>query len=391
MVKVTNLVKTYHDGSDRVRAVDGTTFEVEEGTFYTLLGPSGCGKTTTLRCIAGLERPDDGEIEMAGMTVFSTRQNTFVPPYSRPIGMVFQSYAIWPHMTVFENVAFPLRAERRKLSKKVIRERVGAALEQVELEELHERSATRLSGGQQQRLALARALVREPSVLLLDEPLSNLDAKLREFMRIELRELQRRLRITTVYVTHDQIEALSMSNRVGVMKDGKIVQEGTPGEIYHSPTGQFVAEFIGSTNTFSGKLLNTQTEEGFSRFSCAIGELECITPKGVLEGNEALLAVRPENVFLHRDKIDQPNVLKGRVWSVMFLGEYLDCYVAVEGEFVRTRQHPSMDLRRGMDIWVELPVESCVLLPPDDGISARPARPHHTAVNLTTFTDFHSD
>ena len=175
------------------------------------------------------------------------------------------------------------------------------------------------------------------------------------------------------------------------MKDGKIVQEGTPSEIYHSPTGQFVAEFIGSTNTFPGKLLNTQSEEGFSRFSCAIGELECISAKGVLEGNEALLAVRPENVFLHRDKIVQPNVLKGRVWSVMFLGEYLDCYVAVEGEFIRTRQHPSMDLRRGMDIWVELPVESCVLIPLDDGLSARQVRPQHTAVNLTTPTDFQSE
>src|SRR3989304_4497088 len=225
MIEVQSLVKTFSDRhSERVRAVDRVSFKVEEGRFYTLLGPSGCGKTTTLRCIAGLERPDTGEVQVAGIKVYSSSNGAFVPAYRRPIGMVFQSYAIWPHMTVFENVAFPLRVGKRRLNNDEVRKKVCNALEQVELGDLAERMATQISGGQQQRLGLARALVRKPQVLLLDEPLSNLDAKLRERMRVELRELQRRLRITTLYVTHDPIEALSMSNVIAGMSAGVTVR-----------------------------------------------------------------------------------------------------------------------------------------------------------------------
>ncbi len=227
MIEIKSLVKIFADGDNAgVKAVNDISFNVEEGRFYTLLGPSGCGKTTTLRCIAGLEKANEGEILVAGKKVFSARDGTFVPAYRRPIGMVFQSYAIWPHMTVFENVAFPLRVGKERVSSAEVQKKVRAALSQVELGGYEDRMATQLSGGQQQRLALARALVREPQVLLLDEPLSNLDAKLRERMRFELRELQRRLRITTLYVTHDQIEALSMSNVIAVMNSGVIVQEG---------------------------------------------------------------------------------------------------------------------------------------------------------------------
>ena len=240
MIEIRSLTKTFVDGSNAgVKAVNDISFTVEAGRFYTLLGPSGCGKTTTLRCIAGLERADEGEISVAGKKVYSSTGGSFIPAYRRPIGMVFQSYAIWPHLTVFENVAFPLRVGKQTVGRDEIRQRVRAALEQVELANLEQRMATQLSGGQQQRLALARALVREPQVLLLDEPLSNLDAKLRERMRVELRELQRRLRITTLYVTHDQIEALSMSNVIAVMSGGKIVQEGiTAGDL--SPTEEQV-------------------------------------------------------------------------------------------------------------------------------------------------------
>ncbi len=259
MIEVKSLVKIYEDGDNAgVKAVNDISFNVEEGRFYTLLGPSGCGKTTTLRCIAGLEKANGGEILVAGKKVFSALDGTFVPAYRRPIGMVFQSYAIWPHMTVFENVAFPLRVGKQRFSNADDSERKSAAaLAQVELGGYEERMATQLSGGQQQRLALARALVREPQVLLLDEPLSNLDAKLRERMRFELRELQRRLRITTLYVTHDQIEALSMSNVIAVMNSGVIVQEGAPRDIYLQPKTKFVANFIGSTNQMTGQVTKT--------------------------------------------------------------------------------------------------------------------------------------
>src|SRR5438552_9240906 len=219
-VIVSDLVKTFADRRDRVRAVDGVSFQIEEGEFYTLLGPSGCGKTTTLRCIAGLERTDGGQIIVDGKIVSSHSPNVFVPPHKRDIVMVFQSYAIWPHMTVFENVAFPLRVSKQRVPRSEITRRVEAALALVQLEGYGGRMATQLSGGQQQRLALARALVREPKLLLLDEPLSNLDAKLREHMRAELRDIQRRLGVTTIYVTHDQIEALSMSNRIALMEQG---------------------------------------------------------------------------------------------------------------------------------------------------------------------------
>src|SRR3954464_7598401 len=217
MIRVEGLTKTFTANREVVAAVAAIDFEVGAGEMVTLLGPSGCGKTTTLRCIAGLEKPDGGDIEVGGVVVMSTQRRTYVPAHKRDIGMVFQSYAIWPHMTVFENAAFPLRVGQKKYSNDEVKKKVLDALRIVELDGLEGRMATQLSGGQQQRLALARALVREPRVLLLDEPLSNLDAKLREQMRAELRDLQRRLGITTLYVTHDQVEALSMSSTIAVM------------------------------------------------------------------------------------------------------------------------------------------------------------------------------
>src|SRR5438876_8807945 len=244
MLQVTMLRKTFTTERGGVRAVEDVSFTVEEGRFFTLLGPSGCGKTTTLRCVAGLERPEAGTIRLDDAVL--SGPGRFMPTYARDIGMVFQSYAIWPHMTVFDNVAFPLRVARTRPTLLEIRQRVSQALATVRLEGLQDRAATKLSGGQQQRLALARALVREPKLLLLDEPLSNLDAKLREQMRMELRQLQRTLRLTTLYVTHDQVEALAMSNVVAVMHQGRIMQTGAPREIYERPANRFVAEFIGS-------------------------------------------------------------------------------------------------------------------------------------------------
>src|SRR3989338_7502819 len=364
MIEVSALIKTFSDRrSDRVKAVDRVSFKVEEGRFYTLLGPSGCGKTTTLRCIAGLERPDTGEIEVAGTKVYSSSNGIFVSAYRRPIGMVFQSYAIWPHLTVFENVAFPLRVGKPRMGGDEITRKARGALEQVELGGLEQRMATQLSGGQQQRLALARALVREPQVLLLDEPLSNLDAKLRERMRVELRELQRRLRITTLYVTHDQIEALSMSNTIAVMSAGVIVQEGAPREIYMHPRTQFVAQFIGSTNQVGGRLRALESE-GRASVDSEVGELLCGVTNEVAAGSQVAVVIRPEDLVLHpRKPSGLPNVVEGKVATVMFLGEYLDCTVEIGKKVLQTHQPRSLGVRRGEAVCVELPVSQCLALP----------------------------
>ena len=255
MLEVTDLCKYFQDESKygRVKAVDRVSFTVSEGQFFTMLGPSGCGKTTTLRCIAGLEKPDSGDISVNDRVLYSATKGISVSANHRNLGMVFQSYAIWPHMNVFDNVAFPLRVgTRRRTSKTEVKQRVERSLEVVGLSHLAGRFATKLSGGQQQRLALARALVIEPAVLLLDEPLSNLDAKLRESLRFELKRLQRDQGITTVYVTHDQAEALSMSNEIAVMNQGRISQIGNPFSVYLEPDNDFVADFVGLTNFITG-------------------------------------------------------------------------------------------------------------------------------------------
>jgi iron(III) transport system ATP-binding protein len=364
VIEVKSLVKIFADGKNAgVRAVDRVSFNVEEGRFYTLLGPSGCGKTTTLRCIAGLEKADEGEIIVAGEKVFSASNRTFVPAYRRPIGMVFQSYAIWPHMTVFENVAFPLRVGKQKVSNDEIRRKVMTAVEQVELGGYEDRMATQLSGGQQQRLALARALVREPKVLLLDEPLSNLDAKLRERMRVELRELQRRLGITTLYVTHDQIEALSMSNVIAVMSAGVTVQEGTPREIYLQPRSKFVAQFIGSTNQISGQV-TSRGSDGMGIVRTEEGEISCGILTELKAGDKVVVVVRPESIVLHQNKPShRDNILEGKIGAAMFLGEYVDCTIELGKNVLETHQPHSLRVRRGDTVWVELPVGDCMALP----------------------------
>ncbi len=357
MLAVESLRKSFVTDRGDVRAVRDVSFAVQEGRFYTLLGPSGCGKTTTLRCLAGLERPEAGRIAIDGLLV--SGDGAFVPPHQRRIGMVFQSYAIWPHMNVFENVAYPLRVSRPRPSGTQIRAAVGEALTMVGLDGLEERPAPQLSGGQQQRLALARALVQRPKLLLLDEPLSNLDAKLRERMRIDLRELQRRLRITTVYVTHDQLEALFFSHRVAVMRDGLIVQEGTPREIYGAPSSGFVADFVGIGTFLAAEV----APDGVK----ALGRLvRCTPPSDLALGSRAHLVLRPENVLVRERAQGRPNEFEGALRVAAFLGDHLDCVVEVSGELLRARAHPSSRLARDQRVWVELPAEECVVLS-DDG------------------------
>ncbi|MBO2517239.1 MAG: polyamine ABC transporter ATP-binding protein [Clostridiales bacterium] len=294
-----------------------------DGEFITLLGPSGCGKTTMLRMIAGFEKPTSGEI-MIGDKVVSGGK-TFLPPEKRDIGMVFQSYAVWPHMTVFENVAYPLKIKHVK--KDEIKAEVNRVLEIVHLSQYAQRIPSQLSGGQQQRVALARALVARPQLLLLDEPLSNLDAKLRESMRFEIKEIQNRLGITVVYVTHDQTEAMAMSDRIILINRGEIQQVGTPAEIYNNPANQFVADFLGKVDFLKGEVAN-------GRISIA-GTDQSIPYTGDKTGNVEL-AIRPERITLSLDGGDLAGVLE----SQYYLGDINDCRVKVGEKSVRVIAAP---------------------------------------------------
>ncbi len=361
MIRIHSLNVRYKTERGDVHAVRGISLDIQQGQFFTLLGPSGCGKTTTLRAVAGLEAPDEGEIAIGDDLVFSSARRISVPPYKRDIGMVFQSYAIWPHMNVFENVAFPLREMGRKFSKREINSKVRQALSLVQLEGLEDRPAPFLSGGQQQRLALARALVKEPRVLLLDEPLSNLDAKLREETRLELRELVKRLGITTFYVTHDQLEALTMSDVVAVMDQGRVVQEGSPMEIYQSPKERFVANFIGLTNFLEGRVKGfCPKQPRLGEIETASGTLQCVLPDGVGPGESVVMVVRPEDIHLGTGTPPQQgNVLHGRVEAIIFMGEALECQVAVGSQRLRMKLHPSSGVRQGEAVTLELPPERC--------------------------------
>jgi iron(III) transport system ATP-binding protein len=362
VLSVRSLFTEYaNERGGAVKAAQNVSFEVPEGKLFTLLGPSGCGKTTTLRSIAGLEKPIAGEIEVAGRLVYSSDKGIFVAPNKRNFGMVFQSYAIWPHMNVFQNVAFPL--EVRRFAKKDIRDKVMRVLHAVALEELVDRDATKLSGGQQQRLALARALVMEPQLLLLDEPLSNLDAKLRDRMRSELKRLQRDLNLTTVYVTHDQTEALALSHEIAVMNEGHVVQVGTPRQIYEQPTDQFVADFVGITNFIGGTV--TALGDGRCVVSSAVGELKAHASEGVSKNATVIVSVRPEDVELSEQPptgADGDNVCKGTVDAKDFLGDYLDFHVKVGDVVLLAKAHPSLRTPTGDPIYLRMKADKCVAI-----------------------------
>jgi iron(III) transport system ATP-binding protein len=326
LLNVSHVVKRYGDQA----AVNDISFTVAHGEFFTLLGPSGCGKTTTLRLLAGLETPDAGEIALAGRCLAAPSRGVLVPIDKRGMGMVFQSYAIWPHLTVFENVAFPLRV--RRAPKAHIQKSVREALELVGLAGLEQRGATELSGGQQQRVALARAIVYTPALLLLDEPLSNLDVKLREQMRAELHALHRRLNLAVVYVTHDQSEALALSDRIAVVNQGRLEQVGTPVDVYERPSTRFVGDFLGRTVILNGTLRN----EGGQSFVDVEGQGRVLAPSDgrFRDGERLRLLSRPEDVTLLSMGETGRNEVVGRIEQVAYMGDHLEYTVSAAGRTV---------------------------------------------------------
>jgi len=346
-VKLENVSKHY----GKVEAVASFTEHVRDGEFVSLLGPSGCGKTTTLRIVAGFERASTGRVFIEDQLVSCSDTNTYVPPEKRNIGMVFQSYAVWPHMNVFDNTAYPLKV--RRLPRKVIREKVDRVLGLVHLAGLEKRFPNQLSGGQQQRVALARALVAEPTLLLLDEPLSNLDAKLRESMRFEIKDVQRRLKITVIYVTHDQAEAMVMSDRIIVMDKGVVQQSDVPGMIYEYPRNKFVADFIGLINFVECTVVAMEEDGWIAKLEGY--ELPVRLPgrpgTELLPGKRVILAARPENIGISSQAT--PGGVKGIVARKVYLGNEVDYLISVGPAEIRAVVEPTgEEFSEGAEVWL---------------------------------------
>jgi iron(III) transport system ATP-binding protein len=357
-IKIDNVQKAF----GKVMAVDHLNLEIKDGEFFTFLGPSGCGKTTTLRMIAGFYYPTKGVVR------FGDKDMTRVPPEKRNTGMVFQNYALFPHMTVFENVAFGLRV--RKVASDELKKRVGDVLRKVRLSQYADRQVSQLSGGQQQRVALARALVIEPEILLLDEPLSNLDAKLRDEMRSEILRLQQEYKITTIYVTHDQAEALSMSDRIAVFNFGVCQQIGTPSEIYNEPANDFVAGFIGEINLLpividkiDQTLVYVSTQNGSDTKKLVVHN----TPFHYNSKNqgELVLSIRPESIKISETLLEGANVFKGRMEAVEFFGSIVNVTVSVEGLVLQVHllNDVKTKLKPGLEVWVDLPEDQIRIIP----------------------------
>lgn len=356
MIGIHSLVKTFKSGTDSVRALDAVDLQVEEKEFFVLLGLSGSGKTTLLRCVAGLEKPEAGEIRLGEQLVSSVARGIFVAPEDRAIGMVFQSYAVWPHMTVFNNVAFPLTDGKRKLPRSKVRERVMGALEMVQLSALADRPVPFLSGGQQQRVALARALAVEPKVLLMDEPLSNLDARLREEVRDEIRSLAKKLGITVLYVTHDQVEAMALADRIAVMSAGKILQIGAPKDLYHFPLNRRVGEFLGSMNEFEGSLQS----DDCVKFD--LGVVKCRVPNGTAK--DVIVAIRPEDVSLSQKPNGLHNEFPAQLVSQLFLGDITLYHLSAAGKKLCCKTAGAeQQLDPGSSVYVRFPAEKLKIFP----------------------------
>ncbi len=352
------LNKTYRRGQRAVTAMADVSLEIRVGDFIVLLGPSGCGKTTMLRCIAGLESPDSGEISLFGKPVFSSAQRIQVPPERRGISMMFQSYALWPHMTVFNNVAYPLQS--RRVARDVISQRVSRSLERTGILELETQHPGRLSGGQQQRVALARALVTEDALLLFDEPLSNVDARVRQDLRFELAEMHQELKFTAIYVTHDQEEAMELADRIVVMRDGRIEQAASPQELYSAPASRYVANFMGGTNELAGIVesigalgISVSTPIGNVRIDREVSDLSA--------GDEVRVVFWPKDCAVSLDEPLASNAWKGRLKSQRYLGATTDYLVSVQGVQLRCRQE-ALDNRKDIeDVWFSVGPERLFL------------------------------
>ena len=343
-----------------MQAVADLSLIVIEGEILALLGPSGCGKTTTLRMVAGLEDPSEGEIVYDGRVVASATDGTFVPPNKRNMGIVFQSYALWPHMTVFENVAHPLKV--RRFPKAEIRERVASILETVGMTGFEDRPIPELSGGQQQRVALARAVVYEPRMLLLDEPFSNLDAQLRGQMRLELRNIQRRLGMTTLFVTHDQIEALSFADRIAVMHEGRLVQVGTPEEVYRSPTSTIVRDFLGRIISSRGSVVSADKDgidvdmPGFGGHRLHVST----APNDISPGGSVEISIRPEDILVKTpsDVEDRANRLRAVIKALLFVGDHWECQVQMGDELLLLHLPHTEAWQEGQQVDLVFPPDS---------------------------------
>lgn len=357
-IQIEGLCKYYVSEGKTVTALDHVDLTIPANTIFTLLGPSGCGKTTLLRCIVGLEEPDEGEIRIGGDVVWSGARGISVPPEKRGLAMVFQTYAIWPHMTVFDNIAYPLQV--RGVRKNIIRDKVLSALRFVRLDGLERRSATRLSGGQQQRVALARALVAEPKVILFDEPLSNLDAKLREETRKELRKFLGDLDITAIYVTHDRVEALALSDRIAVLRDGAVAEIGSPQDIYFNAKNLYVADFIGRANQIDATVLR---HEGLLTIvETSMGTISC-QRRDLPQGSRATLCIRPEFIHITGRSLEEGiNTLEGSAQALEFVGEVYEAEISVGAERLLARIDPNVEAREGDRVRIHLDPQHCMLL-----------------------------
>jgi iron(III) transport system ATP-binding protein len=365
VITVDSLTAQYRLGRERITALDGVSLEIQPGQVFVLLGPSGCGKTTLLRCLAGLETPVEGRIAIGGEVLSDAGSDTFVPPEDRPLAMVFQSYAMWPHMSVFENVAFPLKAGRRRVAAHEVETRVGKVLDLLGIGHLAGRSVTTLSGGQQQRVGLARALALQPRVLLMDEPLSNLDFRLQVELRSQLRSLMHDLELTTVHVTHNQAEALEMGDRIAVMDAGHVVQIGDPETIYHRPVDEHVARFVGDMNLIPASV--QRWSDSTAQVETALGTFTAMTADGVTlpEGARCYFGFRPADAVVPAPADTDPQTcFNAKVSDRRFQGDRVVFGLTAAGVNLEISTHHSARLGIGADIRVHIPPDNAIAIKP---------------------------
>ncbi|MDR1766367.1 MAG: ABC transporter ATP-binding protein [Lachnospiraceae bacterium] len=372
MLEVKDLRKTYISDGKPVEAVKGVSFTIKKGNVYTLLGPSGCGKTTILRCVAGLEKPQGGTIELGGKTIFQGDAGIDVPTHNRDIGMLFQSYAIWPHLSIYDNIAFPLVYGKKgrgedgaKPDREAIKKKVAEVMEMVQLDPgLSSRSATLLSGGQQQRVALARAIITHPGILLLDEPLSNLDARLRDSVRKDLKLLVKRFNLTVLYVTHDQVEALALSDHIAVMKDGLVIQEGTPAQIALNPATEFVARFVGKANHLEGTAVDECPQESLCECETALGKLTALSgAKKLAKGDKCAFLARPDVIEVSEGwPATGENAVEAVVVTAIFTGSMTEVILRAGDVQIEAQIHGMSPLHHRQKVTLHFPPHQCRIL-----------------------------